>query len=155
MWDQVRNSRLGAKIVRQKPIMLEYFGGKRAFIADFYCSEARLIIEIDGKVHSRQSDYDALRSLLIGKQAGRHNQGRGFNNILISSIPCRAFNKSPDMVSIFIFRIHFLGREIYFPFHSWRVNSCKNYLMPEEFIALCGLVVRHCVKTRLSRGLKK
>jgi hypothetical protein len=26
---------------------------------------------------------------------------------------------------------------------SWRVNSCKKFLTPEQFVALCGLVVRH------------
>jgi hypothetical protein len=35
---------------------------------------------------------------------------------------------------------------------SWRVNSCKNYLSPEQFIRLCGLVTGHCVKER--RGVK-
>ena len=31
---------------------------------------------------------------------------------------------------------------------SWRVNSCKNYLIPKEFIALCGRVFRHQLKKR-------
>jgi len=71
VWQQVRDRKLGAKIVRQKPVLLEYFGRKKAFIADFYCSEARLIIEIDGSVHSRQSDYDALRELLLTQKGLR------------------------------------------------------------------------------------
>jgi hypothetical protein len=29
---------------------------------------------------------------------------------------------------------------------SWRINSCKNYLQPKEFIALCRRVVSHSSK---------
>lgn len=67
IWQQVRNRRLGVKIVRQKPLIVDYFGKKKAFIADFYCSEAGLAIEIDGDIHSKQSDYDSLRSLLLNQ----------------------------------------------------------------------------------------
>ena len=47
------------KFVRQRPIY--------KFVADFYCSKARLIIEIDGSQHYTQEgkDYDALRSEII------------------------------------------------------------------------------------------
>ena len=31
------------------------------FIADFYCAEARLVIEIDGSVHRYSAEEDALR----------------------------------------------------------------------------------------------
>ena len=47
------------KFVRQRPIY--------KFIADFYCSKAKLIIEIDGSQHYTQEgmDYDNLRSEII------------------------------------------------------------------------------------------
>ena len=35
------------------------------FIADFYCREARLIIECDGLVHNRQVEYDQERGRII------------------------------------------------------------------------------------------
>ncbi|MBN1128187.1 MAG: DUF559 domain-containing protein [Chitinispirillaceae bacterium] len=71
VWANVRNRKLGVKIVRQKPLIVEYFRKKKAFIADFYCSEAALVIEIDGEVHARQSDYDALRTLLLRQKGVR------------------------------------------------------------------------------------
>ena len=47
------------KFVRQRPIY--------KFIADFYCSKAKLVIEIDGSQHYTQEgiDYDKLRSDII------------------------------------------------------------------------------------------
>jgi very-short-patch-repair endonuclease len=56
VWQEVRNRQLGFKIRRQHPI------GR--FIADFYCAEAMLVIEIDGDVHAHpdQAKYDAART---------------------------------------------------------------------------------------------
>ena len=42
------------KFHRQKPL--------DNFIADFYCSQLMLVIEIDGDYHKTQKEYDALRS---------------------------------------------------------------------------------------------
>jgi len=42
------------KFLRQKPL--------DNFIADFYCAELLLIIEIDGDSHAKQREYDTLRS---------------------------------------------------------------------------------------------
>jgi very-short-patch-repair endonuclease len=38
---------------------------ERFFIADFYCHEGRLVVELDGKSHNYQKDYDRLRSYII------------------------------------------------------------------------------------------
>ena len=56
VWQAVRRRQLGFKIRRQHPI--------DRFVADFYCAEARLVIEIDGYSHalSDQADYDAART---------------------------------------------------------------------------------------------
>jgi len=44
LWNNLRNKRLkGYKFRRQHPIL--------GYIADFYCHEARLIIEVDGGIH--------------------------------------------------------------------------------------------------------
>jgi very-short-patch-repair endonuclease len=32
------------------------------FIADFYCAQVRLVIEVDGPVHSKQAEYDEART---------------------------------------------------------------------------------------------
>ena len=55
LWHVLRNRNLGGyKFRRQHPI------GR--FIVDFYCAENRLVIEIDGDIHSQQLDYDLART---------------------------------------------------------------------------------------------
>jgi len=56
VWAKVRNRGLGFKIRRQHPVW--------RFIADFYCAEAKLVIEIDGDSHTEpeQAAYDAART---------------------------------------------------------------------------------------------
>jgi len=55
LWEHLRNRRLkGLKFRRQHPV------GR--FVADFYCAQRRLIVELDGAVHRMQGEYDALRT---------------------------------------------------------------------------------------------
>ena len=56
LWQRIRGKRLGMKFRRQHPI--------NRFIADFYCHEARLVVEIDGGYHDEeeQQKYDAGRT---------------------------------------------------------------------------------------------
>jgi very-short-patch-repair endonuclease len=55
MWEVLRGRKLaGLKFTRQKPLNM--------FIADFYCAELLLVVEIDGKIHEKQKDYDEFRS---------------------------------------------------------------------------------------------
>ena len=55
LWEHLRNRRLkGLKFRRQHPV------GR--FVADFYCAQHRLIVELDGAVHRMQGEYDALRT---------------------------------------------------------------------------------------------
>ncbi len=55
LWFELRDNKLGAKFKRQHSI-----GG---YIADFYCQKYKLIIELDGEVHSTKEakEYDAVR----------------------------------------------------------------------------------------------
>ena len=56
LWECLRNRRLGGfKFRRQHPI------GR--YIADFYCSQAGLVIELDGSIHREveQQEYDCIR----------------------------------------------------------------------------------------------
>jgi len=55
LWSKIRGSQLGAKFKRQHSI-----GG---YILDFYCSEFKLIIEIDGGSHLSldAQEYDKVR----------------------------------------------------------------------------------------------
>jgi len=56
---------MNLKFTRQYPIRFEYEEDRRFFIADFYCHEKRLVIEIDGGIHETQKDYDDLRTAII------------------------------------------------------------------------------------------
>ena len=54
MWRELREGQLrGYKFRRQHII--------KTFIIDFYCPEAKLVIEIDGSVHRNQVEYDQIR----------------------------------------------------------------------------------------------
>jgi len=66
LWEYVRNRKIaGKKFLRQHPIVFFIGGEKRFFIADFYCAECRVVVEIDGKVHDRMKDHDALRDWIM------------------------------------------------------------------------------------------
>jgi len=65
-WELVRNRQIkGKKFRRQYPITFEWNDKIRYFVADFYCHECKLIIEIDGGIHELQKDYDILRTNII------------------------------------------------------------------------------------------
>jgi very-short-patch-repair endonuclease len=56
LWNNLRNRRLkGVKFRRQHPIS--------GYIADFYCHEERLVIEVDGEIHdlSEHTEHDEGR----------------------------------------------------------------------------------------------
>jgi very-short-patch-repair endonuclease len=58
LWEKVKGKQIhGIRFRRQHPIDI--------FIADFYCHEARLVIEIDGEIHIDQSEYDNGREAEI------------------------------------------------------------------------------------------
>ncbi len=57
LWHYLRGGKLGVKVRRQHPI--------GPFIADFCIVERRLIIEIDGEVHTAQAERDAERSAFL------------------------------------------------------------------------------------------
>jgi very-short-patch-repair endonuclease len=56
LWRALRNRQTGFKFRRQHPIY--------RFIIDFYCAEAKLLIEIDGESHREpgQAEYDKART---------------------------------------------------------------------------------------------
>jgi leucyl-tRNA synthetase len=69
VWDKVRGRRLlGFKFLRQHPIIVNTFNGTTAFyIADFYCAEKKLVVEIDGLIHALQIDYDKARDIVMNE----------------------------------------------------------------------------------------
>lgn len=55
LWEKLKLKRIcGVRFRRQHPIDF--------FIADFYCHEARLVVEIDGEIHDQEKEYDDGRS---------------------------------------------------------------------------------------------
>lgn len=65
-WEIVRNRNfMKNKFYRQHPLFFDFFGKETFYIADFYCHEEKLVVEIDGGYHKRQESYDELRSAVI------------------------------------------------------------------------------------------
>jgi very-short-patch-repair endonuclease len=55
LWWKLRDRRLGGfKFRRQQPV--------GPFVADYYCSECNLIVELDGDTHDGREAYDARRT---------------------------------------------------------------------------------------------
>jgi very-short-patch-repair endonuclease len=70
LWELLRKKQLsGYKFLRQHPIFYRLDNNWVEFyIADFYCSELRLIIEMDGPIHDFNKEYDIDRdSRLLSK----------------------------------------------------------------------------------------
>ena len=67
LWNNLRNRHLvGKKFLRQHPICVQSILGRNLYyIPDFYCHEARLVIEADGPVHLFKKDYDKNRDEVL------------------------------------------------------------------------------------------
>ena len=59
LWERVCKNQLGVRIRRQHPIW--------KFIADFYCHQVKLVIEIDGNIHLslENIEYDISRDIIL------------------------------------------------------------------------------------------
>ena len=58
LWSRLRSRRLfDLKFRRQHPV--------GPFIADFYCDEARLVVEVDGESHVGRAEADARRAAFM------------------------------------------------------------------------------------------
>ncbi|MCO5935566.1 endonuclease domain-containing protein [Mucilaginibacter sp. RB4R14] len=67
LWDELRRRNINnRRFLRQYPIFVVNGFGRRSFyIADFYCDELKLVIELDALVHLQKKDYDANRDLVL------------------------------------------------------------------------------------------
>lgn len=67
LWQFLRNRRLnGIKFLRQHPIIYDNTCEKLLFfIPDFYSAEKKLVIELDGKIHDFQKEYDQNREEVL------------------------------------------------------------------------------------------
>jgi len=60
LWSRLRDRRLaGIKFRRQFPV--------ESYVVDYYCDEARLVIELDGDSHADRAAYDADRTAALQK----------------------------------------------------------------------------------------
>ena len=57
MWEVLKDGIGGAHFVRQKVI----FG----YIADYFCSRSKLVVEVDGPLHCKQKAYDNQRDKVM------------------------------------------------------------------------------------------
>lgn len=67
LWSFLRGRKLmGFKFLRQHPFVYNSDRtGLSFFIADFYCAEKSLIVELDGPIHDHQKDYDQNRDQIL------------------------------------------------------------------------------------------
>jgi len=54
LWKELRTNKLNGLHFRRQQIVHGYF-------ADFYCHQHELIVELDGRIHELQKEYDAER----------------------------------------------------------------------------------------------
>ena len=59
LWYELKQNKMGVSFVRQRPI--------GNYIADFYCRERKLVIEIDGSSHDNKYKYDKERDEYMQK----------------------------------------------------------------------------------------
>ena len=59
LWQRLNKSQLGVRFKAQHPISI--------FIADFYCHQHKLVIEVDGEIHEYQKEYDYGREMEMEK----------------------------------------------------------------------------------------
>ena len=60
LWEKLKLKQIcGKRFRRQHPVDF--------FIVDFYCHEAKLVVELDGEIHKNQKEYDEGRSAEMEK----------------------------------------------------------------------------------------
>ena len=96
IWECLRNKKTGHNIRRQHII--------GNFITDFVCLPKKLIIEIDGKIHLKQKEYDELRTFRLnelGFEVIRFTNEQVFNNpeLVVSKIKEELDGKSDLIIN--------------------------------------------------------
>jgi len=66
LWQELKARKFfNTKFLRQHPLFYDITGSESFFIADFYCHEKKLIIELDGRYHDYQIAKDENRSEIL------------------------------------------------------------------------------------------
>jgi very-short-patch-repair endonuclease len=58
LWHHIRKNQLNGLHFRRQQII-------DGFIVDFYCHATGLVIEVDGKIHDQQQEYDSERDRIL------------------------------------------------------------------------------------------
>ena len=92
LWEILRKRRLNnLRFVRQKPLVQwESNGIKGFYIADFYCAKYKLVIELDGRIHEYQKEYDFQRDRVL--------KGRGFKVLRIKNSELRSIDSVKNRI---------------------------------------------------------
>ena len=65
-WEAVRNKKLnGKKFYRQHPLFYDITGKESFFVADFYCHQEKLTVELDGRYHEYKLNVDTERTEIL------------------------------------------------------------------------------------------
>ena len=100
LWEELRGRKLsGYKFLRQHPIL--YQGNLirfNYFIADFYCSEKKVAIELDGPIHDLNLEYDQFRDSEL--------QNRGIHILRIKNDELQNMNEVLKRILVFINTVH-------------------------------------------------
>ncbi|MCK5052187.1 MAG: DUF559 domain-containing protein [Candidatus Cloacimonetes bacterium] len=94
LWEKFRAHRfMGLKFKRQEPIIFDYDGKKRFFVADFLCLNNKFIIEVDRKIHDYQKHHDLIRDNILttlGYRVVRIRNEEVLNNVNIVLIKLKS-----------------------------------------------------------------
>ena len=74
LWEWLRANRFKGLHFRRQHVIA-------GFIVDFYCREARLVVEVDGTAHAAQPHYDAERDAILA--------GHGFRVLRVPNAAVR------------------------------------------------------------------
>jgi very-short-patch-repair endonuclease len=97
-WDLVRSRKFfGLKFFRQFPFEIRDNRFTKYFIADFYCPELKLVIEIDGGIHEQQKEYDAYRTEVFNSLDVKVIR---FENELINRYPSQALESIKEFLPL-------------------------------------------------------
>ncbi|HCY75321.1 MAG TPA: hypothetical protein DHV28_05330 [Ignavibacteriales bacterium] len=67
-WEEVRGRKFcNLKFVRQFPLFHDITGKETFFIADFFCFEKKIIVELDGIIHKYRLRQDEERTKILNK----------------------------------------------------------------------------------------
>lgn len=66
LWQKIRKRQFSnLKFLRQHPIYFDFFGSTNFYIADFFCFEKKIVIEVDGRIHNYTKQRDKQRDEIM------------------------------------------------------------------------------------------